>query len=212
MFKSKPQAPRTLARFIFQAATLAAIMAVSLSLYLIVLKWRGPAAALSTHTSWDEYVPFRPAWVWVYLLPYLLGPALVGILRRETFAWYVRRGLLLVLVTMMIFVALPTRTVRPSASDLSAGPTAALYRDMVAIDDPPANAAPSLHVSLTCLLAWALIRDFPRWWLPAFAGVSVVWLATLLTRQHHFIDVGTGIVLGSAAALPVSWKRDRMTR
>ena len=42
---------------------------------------------------------------------------------------------------------------------LDGGLTATLYQRMAAIDQPPANAAPSLHVSLTCLMAWAVVRD-----------------------------------------------------
>jgi membrane-associated phospholipid phosphatase len=66
---------------------------------------------------------------------------------------------------------------------------------MIEIDDPPANAAPSLHISLTCLLALALWKDFPRWWWATGLGVSLVWVATMGTRQHHLIDVATGAAL-----------------
>lgn len=131
---------RTLRRFLFQAATLAFIMLASLSLYLIVLKWRGPAVAAITYTTWDEYIPFRPAWVWIYLIPYAIGPLIVGLLSRDTFAWYIRRGLVLVFVTLAIFVVYPTQTVRPPAEGLGESLTARFYRNMVAIDDPPANA------------------------------------------------------------------------
>jgi hypothetical protein len=181
-------------------------MLLSLSGYLLVLNWRGPAgAARTTWTAWDEHIPFAPAWVWVYFLPYLIGPILVGILSRDTFAWFIRRGLVVVFVTLVIFVVYPTQTVRPAAKDLGEGLTARLYQNMVTVDDPPANAAPSFHVSLTCLLAWALARDFPRWRLAAFAGAGVVWLATLLTWQHHLIDVGTGILLATVVATP--WRK-----
>jgi membrane-associated phospholipid phosphatase len=82
---------------------------------------------------------------------------------------------------------------------------------MVTIDEPPANAAPSLHVSLTCLLALALVRDFPRWWPVSCAGVVLVWLATLLTRQHHLVDVLTGALL--AVGVVFAWPaNDRVTR
>ena len=121
-------------------------------------------ATLVTWTPWDDWLPFRPEWVWVYLLPYLVGPVAVGLLTRETFAWFVRRGLVVVGVSLLIFIALPTRTVRPDIADLDGGATGEMYRNMIAIDGPAANAAPSLHVSLTCLLAWALVRDYLRWW------------------------------------------------
>ena len=77
---------------------------------------------------------------------------------------------------------------------------------IIAIDGPAANAAPSLHVSLTCLLAWALVRDFRQWWPMTMLGVGVVWLSTLYTRQHHLLDVASGILLASTAALPWHWR------
>lgn len=194
---------------LWQAAVLAVIMLGSLSLYLIVLWWRGPSATIETMTDWDALTPFRPEWVWVYLIPYVVGPFIVGLLSAETFRWYVRRGIPLVLASLLIFIAVPTKTVRPDVGDLGSGPTAELYRSMVAIDGPAANAAPSLHVSLTCLLALALLRDYSRWWTVTIAGVTVVWLSTLFTRQHHLIDVVTGVLFACFFALPVPafWRR-----
>jgi hypothetical protein len=189
---------------LIQAVVLAALMMASLGSYLTVLKWRGPAATRTTQTAWDRYIPFCPSWVWVYLFPYLLGPFIAASLSRATFRWFVTRALTAVFVSLAIFVVVPTRTVRPPASDLGEGLTAALYRNMVGIDEPPANAAPSLHVSLTCLLAWAVARDYRRWWLAAVGGAVVVWLATLLTHQHHLLDVASGAAL--AAVLALVWR------
>src|SRR5437763_11409000 len=58
----------TLQRALFQAAMLALLMVLSLSLYLAVLKWRGPAVVWVTRTEWDRLLPFQPIWVWVYLI------------------------------------------------------------------------------------------------------------------------------------------------
>jgi membrane-associated phospholipid phosphatase len=193
----------TLARGIRQAVVIAAIMFSALGLYLIVLKWRGPFGRdhVTYIEQWDAGIPFEPAWVWAYLIPYLIGPLVVGTLSSATFTWFIRRGLLLIGITLAIFIVYPTQThQRPRVPGTD--PTARLYRDMVEIDEPPANAAPSLHVSLTCLLAWALVRDYPRWWLPGFIGAVLVWLATLFTRQHHVLDVVTGAALACVLALP----------
>jgi hypothetical protein len=160
-------------------------------------------AAVTTQTPWDAEVPFRPSWVWVYLFPYALAPVLGAMLSADTFLWYIRRGLFVVMLSLVIFAVMPTKTVRHSASELGTGLTAQLYRQMITLDEPPANAAPSLHVSLTCLMAWAIVRDYPRWWPACFTAATVVWLATLLTWQHHLLDVTSGIALGSAAALSV---------
>ena len=76
---------------------------------------------------------------------------------------------------------------------------------LIEIDEPPANAAPSLHVSLTFLLALALVRDFPRYWFLSLGGVALVWLATLFTRQHHLIDVASGAGLALLVAFTWDW-------
>jgi membrane-associated phospholipid phosphatase len=140
------------------------------------------------------------------LLPYLVGPVVVGLLSRTTCWWFVSRGLTVLGLTLLVFIVLPTRTApRLKAIDLGDGLTAQLYQNMVEIDEPPANAAPSLHVSLTLLLAWALARDFPRWWPVSFGAAGLVWLSTLMTRQHHLIDVVTGIALSTTVVL--AWPR-----
>ncbi len=155
--------PLTWARFVRQALGLAVVMMSSLGCYLIVLKWRGGDARFTTFLPWDAWIPFEPAWVWIYLLPYLIGPAALGIVRPSTFRWYVSRGLLVVGISLLIFILVPTQIApRSSAHGLKPGITAQVYQNMVAIDEPPANAAPSLHVSLTCLLGLALYRDFPK--------------------------------------------------
>jgi hypothetical protein len=193
-----PAAPRTLAGGIRQALFLAVLTISSLGLYLLVLKWRGPEAVFITYIAWDDWFPFRPEWVWVYLIPYLIGPALFVLLSPQTFRWFVPRGLLIVGLTLVTFVLCPTQTAQRPQAALGDGLTGWLYHLMVEVDEPPANAAPSLHISLTCLLALALVRDFPRWWPVWLGGIGLVWLSTLLTRQHHLIDLVTGVLLAAA--------------
>lgn len=175
------------------------IVIAGLGGYLFVLKWRGPAVVTYTRTAWDDFIPFQPGWLYVYFAPYALTPVILGLMRRDTFLWFLKRALLIQAVSLLIFAVVPTQTVRPSLDGLEDGWTAQLYRDMIALDDPPANAAPSLHVSLTCLIALALLRDFPRWWPVIIGGVALVWLATLFTWQHHLMDVATGAMLGIMA-------------
>jgi len=190
-------------RRILQALLGSAIIVAGLSSYLAVLRWRGPAAAVVTQTAWDRLIPFQPAWLYVYLAPYVAAPVLLGALHCDTFWWFLKRALLVLAISLVIFSVVPTRTVRPPTDELRDGWTAEFYRAMVAVDEPPANAAPSLHVSLTCLLAIALLHDFPRWWAVIIGIIALVWLATLFTWQHHIVDVATGALLGIFTSLPV---------
>jgi membrane-associated phospholipid phosphatase len=201
-----PSQRPTLARGVFQALLLAAIMFSSLGCYLLVLKWRGDAASVTTWTPADEWLPFWPSWVWVYLIPYIVGPVVIGLMTWDTFWWYVRRGLVVVGLTLSVFIVYPTQTDDTHRKSFQGtGLTAEMYKNMIEIDDPPANAAPSLHVSLTCLLALALVRDFPRWWPASLGFVALVWLSTLVTRQHHLIDVGTGALVACGVCAAFSF-------
>jgi len=179
-----------------------AIIVAGLGSYLAVLKWRGSAGASVTQTAWDRSIPFQPGWLYVYLAPYAAAPVLLAIMRRGTFVRFLTSSLAVLAVSLVVFSTVPTQTVRPAGDELGDGFTSALYRAMVAIDDPPANAAPSLHVSLTCLLALALLHDFRRYWPVIILGTGLVWVATLLTWQHHLIDVASGAALGLLASLP----------
>jgi hypothetical protein len=187
---------------VVQALLGSILIIAGLSGYMVVLKWRGPAVVTFTQTAWDRLIPFQPAWLYVYVAPYPFALVILGLMRRTTFVWYIKRALLILAVSLLIFAVVPTQTVRPSLEQLDDGFTVNFYRNLVAMDDPPANAAPSLHVSLTCLLAIALMRDWPRWWPVILGGVGLVWLATLFTWQHHLVDVATGVLLGILASLP----------
>ncbi len=199
-FDHAPGLGRGRTHFVF----LGVFFGMALGFYMTVLKLRGAAgASLRTWTEWDTVFPFSPWWIWVYLLPYILGPLLVMVLSRPAFVWYLHRALIVVGVSLVIFFIVPTQIQRHVDSEGNLGDdlTSRLYRWMIEIDDPPANAAPSLHVSLSCLLAWALAYDHPRWWAAALLGAVVVWVSTLCISQHHLIDVATGALLASLAAI-----------
>jgi membrane-associated phospholipid phosphatase len=198
-----PTEPPSFRQRLTQAVIGTFILVAGLGSYLAVLKWRGPAARIVTQTSWDLSIPFHPGWLWVYVAPYPLAPVILGMMRRSTFHWFIKRALLIVAISLAIFAVVPTQTVRPSIEGFDDGWTVKYYRALMAVDEPPANAAPSLHISLTSLLALALLRDHPRWWPVIICGVALVWLATLFTWQHHLIDVVTGALLGVLVSLPI---------
>lgn len=64
--------------------------------------------------------------------------------------------------------------------------------------DRPYNLVPSLHLAVLVVL-WATYRRHLRGLLrPVMqAWFVLIGVSTILTRQHHLIDVGTGLVLGA---------------
>lgn len=168
--------------------------------YLAVLYYRGHDVQYVTWTPLDDALPFWPSWVWVYMAPYVVAPLIAGLLSPATFRWFLKSALITIAISLVIFYFYPTQIAERPAHELEPGLTRWVYERMAQIDDPPANAAPSLHVSLMCLFGLALVRDFPRWWAVTALGGFAVIAATLFTRQHHLIDVATGVLLAFAVA------------
>jgi membrane-associated phospholipid phosphatase len=141
----------------------------------------------------DSWIPFLPWTIWIYIsdYPLLMLAILLPSDRRRSEAAY---GLLLAaLIGLVIFTLWPTSIIRSSPS--LAGITGLLWKLVYAIDTTT-NACPSLHVANTCIAARALYGKGGVWRLVAPVWASVVIVSTLTTKQHYFIDVPAGVLVG----------------
>jgi membrane-associated phospholipid phosphatase len=141
----------------------------------------------------DAWIPFLPWTVWIYVSDYLLLTLAILLPsdRRRSEAAY---GLLLAaLIGFVIFTLWPTSIIRSSAS--FEGVTGLLWKLIYAIDTTT-NACPSLHVANTCIACRALYGKGGAWRvvMPIWAGAVI--LSTLTTKQHYFVDVPAGVLLG----------------
>jgi membrane-associated phospholipid phosphatase len=195
-------AGRWLVRGALQAVTAAAIIGGALAVYFFAAQHplRPP---VPTRTALDDVVPLWPIFVFVYVSPYVIGPVVAAMLPPKVFRRVLVRIALLLPVQLGAYFVYPTRVIRPDppmASDLSAS----LLRALWAIDTPPANAAPSGHVSLALVIAWAAWQALPRA-RPALAVYfTLVVVSILFTGQHHVVDLVTGALLGALVLLVAS--------
>jgi membrane-associated phospholipid phosphatase len=148
----------------------------------------------------DHAIPFSSGAVWAYLSIYAflpLGPFLLE--DRQRILQYAQGVLAMSVIATIIFVFWPTVCPRPDASG-----TNAVYRALIAIDNPY-HAFPSLHAAFAIYsalyaieaarqLGWRRATEFGFW---VWAGLILY--ATLATRQHVFIDILTGSLLGFVA-------------
>src|SRR5207245_4621240 len=73
----------------------------------------------------------------------------------------------------------------------------AIYNNFVALDQPH-NLCPSLHIGLRTILAEFYALRLSRLWLFASnVWFSLIGISTLLTYQHHVVDVTGGFVLAA---------------
>jgi membrane-associated phospholipid phosphatase len=133
--------------------------------------------------------------VWIYLSINLVFLAIPFVLRtrREILALWATLAIV-ILVAGCCFLLLPSQLAYPPPGDLGASGAAFRLADRINLHY---NLLPSLHVALTVCCVAALSPRAPR------PGRMLLWtwalamsVSTLLTHQHHVLDVLTGFALG----------------
>lgn len=180
-----------------QAATVALYMTVAMAIYFAIANDGNPAP-LSTKSAIDAFIPRLPLFVWVYISPYLISPFLVVGTRRDVFLGLVKRGTVVVALQLIFFYLVPTVVERPPLIVTDAASISErMLRFVYTLDSPPRNAAPSGHVSLAIVLCWAASKSVGKAGPLVWLYCSVVSLSIVFTKQHHFIDLVTGVALGA---------------
>jgi membrane-associated phospholipid phosphatase/predicted protein tyrosine phosphatase len=180
----------------------AAIAAIGLSLLFVAVYGatnRFTALRSDVHTvyfAWERHIPFVPEMIVPYMsidLFFLAAPFLCAH-RRElrTLSRRIAAAILIAGVSFLLF-PLELAVERPHAE----GAIGAVFNWFRGVD-LPYNLCPSLHIALRTILADLYARHtrgLAKWSLQVW--FSLVGLSTLLTYQHHVIDVAGGFVLAA---------------
>ncbi len=169
---------------------------------------------------WDDFIPFCEYFIVPYAMwfPYFLG-ALAFFLFRSQEIFLKLCFVMFVGMTICLMIY----TIAPNAIDLRQEITgenlfcwiAGLLRTV----DTPTNVCPSIHVSSTLAVHWA-VRRYRGWKHPALTK-CLSWIlalsicaSTVFLKQHSIIDVIWGAVLTAALILVVKLyeKRGRILR
>ena len=147
--------------------------------------------------SWEQHIPLVPAASLIYMSIYLLFVAAPFVLRRREEI----RALVLTLMTVtgiagICFLLLPAESAYPPPQNLRAWAGLFSFADWLNLRY---NMLPSLHVALSVVCIACFAARAPA------AGKMLLWLwaaalcaSTLLTHQHHVLDVVTGFGLALA--------------
>ena len=148
--------------------------------------------------SWERYCPVIPALIvpyWSEDLLFVIAPFLCR--TREELTVHRKRIIFCILAGCIGFLLIPLRFAfpRPHVEGVFAPMFAALYTF-----DLPHNLFPSLHIALRTLLASMFLRVArgPWRWL-THVWLSLVAISTLVTWQHHIVDVLGGFWVGFIA-------------
>ena len=146
----------------------------------------------------DQMIPFTPGAAFIYVSQFVTMPLVIWLMTSRRQLLLCCRGLLLLIgVSFLVFYFWPTAVARPVSV-----PGRFFFFDLVVGTDQSRNACPSLHAAFgvfTAGCAWELFQGwrFSRW----LIGISWVWtaavlLSTLLIKQHVFLDLLAGSLLG----------------
>lgn len=185
-------------------------------LFVVVYGWCNWIAAQrhdvgTLYFEWERFIPFVPLMIVPYLSIDLFFVAAPFLCRSEReLATFSKRIVAATVVAGICFLLFPLRFAfeRPHTGSWL-GAVFDWFRGM----DQPYNLLPSLHIAFLTILA----QHYARHTRGLLRSASNVWfvlvgLSTLLTYQHHFMDVVAGFALGvcctyfireSAPKLPV---------
>jgi membrane-associated phospholipid phosphatase len=149
----------------------------------------------------DDALPVVPLFVvpYVSLKPFLYGSLVIFLLfRARIFQSAVLSMIATFLVSYLFFAFLQTYVERPV---LTGGDTLTrMIRDVYA-GDHPFNDFPSLHVSLSVIMAihwWRFSRTL-RWPVAIWAGLIAI--STVMVKQHYVVDIPGGLILAFGTSL-----------
>ena len=148
--------------------------------------------------SWEKYWPVIPAFIvpyWSEDLLFVIAPFLCR--TRVELAVHRRRIVFCIVAGCLGFLLIPLRFAfpRPHVEGVFAPMFAALYSF-----DLPHNLFPSLHIALRTLLASMFLRvACGPWRWATHAWFSLIGISTLVTWQHHLVDVLGGFWLAAIA-------------
>ncbi len=150
------------------------------------------------HFDAELKLPFVPEMTIFYMSIYLLFWIAPFILRsRQQLGALAVTLAVVTLIAGICFLLFPARLAYPAPQDLGELPNLFRFADRLNLDY---NLMPSLHVALSvvCIAAYAGHTHA--------TGKTILWIwaaaisaSTLLTHQHHLLDVITGFLLAACA-------------
>lgn len=177
------------------------------TLYSVSLYKLYPAQIHNLATPFDDVIPFIAAMIVPYSWSLILFVASFFLVRTAAQLLILTRRLLLATTfACFIFYCYPARF---SFHRLIPGDWTQFGYQFLQLVDKPFNQLPSLHVSYAILLGvslWDFIESKKIWVLNTYRLLlisicTLITISTVLTYQHHLLDVLGGIVLASVVLI-----------
>ena len=159
---------------------------------------------LDLSTVWDARIPFRPAWIVIYLLSFVSWAITFVLLFRQRKEHVYRNSaayLLTLLITFACFMLMPATMEWPEVTGKDF--FSCLVRLVYSVDQPY-NLCPSLHV-VCSYYCWRCLYDtegIPLWYRRFnFFFLLLVCCSVVFVKQHLLVDIPAGILVSEIPLL-----------
>lgn len=179
----------------------AVLLLITILLYFFTNNYFWGKPAFVPITPFDIWAIQSPVWIWVYVSYYFY---LIGIylsvrneqILNQVYYSYLGAGI----AGAIIFFFFPSTVLRelyplsqqPGVSEKLLG--------FIRSIDQSQNCAPSMHIAFSTIAAmtfWRDRQDSPRIRIAVAAWGVLIFYSTMATKQHYFLDVVTGLILGA---------------
>jgi membrane-associated phospholipid phosphatase len=154
-------------------------------------------------TPLDRWLPVVPIFAvpYISLIPYI-GVSLLAFLffRIRIFRSAAVSMIIVWFISYAFYLFLQSYVARPQITGID--PFSAMIRTIYG-SDQPYNDFPSLHTSLSTIIAVQWWRFDRRIGIPAAIWTALIVASTVLVKQHYLADVVGGLVLAGAASVVV---------
>jgi membrane-associated phospholipid phosphatase len=144
----------------------------------------------------DQKVPFLPWTIWIYVsgLVYLAYALVINrcliSLSKHLYSYF-----FIVFFSSLGFLFFPIQYPRELFPlPMTLDPLTYTLFAWIRTIDSPANCTPSLHVSVSFLIALGFLDDRRRHFPLVVTWASLLAISTLTTKQHYFVDVILGLL------------------
>jgi membrane-associated phospholipid phosphatase len=146
----------------------------------------------------DDWIPLIPIFSIPYILyiPFLVITLLYFIFFTRLFKEISISFIFCQVIAAIVYAVYQTHVPRPSISEPDIFSKLVLF---IYSKDQPYNCFPSLHVALSLISFLYWIKIFPNLKMPMGVFVVSIILSTMFVKQHYFLDVISGILLGIAS-------------
>lgn len=145
--------------------------------------------------SIDDFFPYRPRWVWIY--SFLYYPVIVAVnwsVKSPREYLYVAISYMLLLGLQMCFFTLfPVATPLAWRTCNQSRGRSEKFLAYIQSLDARSNSFPSMHTSVATLTSLHLLNTFGPL---IFLFPVLIALSCLFTKQHYFVDLPAGALLG----------------